>query len=289
MAIDLHIHTTNSDGDYTPKEVVEFALEKNLQAIAITDHDSVSGVEEGLFFGKKHGIEVIPGCEFYAEHMGKWLHMLGYFIDHKCEVIAEFVSRIEDERKKTVVAQIEKLRETGFYLDEEKVFEENAKPMYTTFSNVIFKDKRNSKNELISKYLKTKNHIVRFCMDWMIPGKPFNAPGYTPEASYIISLIEKAGGVPILAHPAATLKEADDYVIDDLLKCGMKGLEIYTSWHNEENEKHYECYSSGKDIIVTCGSDFHGKLKPHARIGEVKNNTYDVVEKLKEAKYQYQP
>lgn len=97
-------------------------------------------------------------------------------------------------------------------------------------------------------------------------------------------MIQETGGVPVLAHPALTLAEKDDYIIDDLIKNGLAGLEIYTSWHQRENEKHYEQYARGKDIIITCGSDFHGSLKPHAKLGEINNNVYEVVEKLKAAK-----
>jgi len=86
-----------------------------------------------------------------------------------------------------------------------------------------------------------------------------------------------------LAHPAVTLTEADYYIIDDLIKHGLIGLEVYTSWHNEENERHYEIYAQDKELVLTCGSDFHGALKPYAKLGEIKNNSYEVVEKLKKS------
>jgi predicted metal-dependent phosphoesterase TrpH len=282
MAVDLHVHTTaSSDGDYTPREIVEMAIKKKLQAVAITDHDSVTGLEEGLYWGDKLGLEVIPGCEFYAQHQGKWLHVLGYFIDYNSLEIKKFSKKIAEERKRTTQKQIEILRQAGFFIEEEKVYAENPMPMFHTFVNVIFADPRNKQNPLLKKYHRVDKAVVRFCMDWMIPGKPLNAPQYTPQAKDIFQLIKRIGGIPVLAHPAATLSEEDDYVIDDLINCGLAGLEVYTSWHNEENEKHYEQYSRARNLILTSGSDFHGSLKPYAKLGEVKNNTYDLVEKLK--------
>jgi predicted metal-dependent phosphoesterase TrpH len=285
MKVDLHVHTiASSDGDYTSREVVEIACQKKLQAIALTDHDSVEGLAEGLYWGGKLGLEVIPGCEFYAQHQGKWLHILGYFIDYKSPHIRAFSRKIEAERKKTVQKQIDILRQANFCLEVEKVYEESARPMFHTYAKVVFAETKNKDNPILKKYHDTDNPLVRFCMDWLVPGKPLNAPQYTPEAREIIRLIKELGGVPVLAHPGATLVEKEDYIIDDLIKHGLIGLEIYTSWHQRKNEQHYERYAKGKNLIITCGSDFHGSLKPYAKLGEIKNNTYAVVEKLKATK-----
>lgn len=285
MQIDLHVHTTaSSDGDYTPREVVEMACKKKLQALAITDHDSVDGLEEGVFWGNKLGLEIVPGCEFYAQHQGKWFHLLGYFIDFKSPEIKAFGEKIIAERKKAVGKQVERLRQANFFIEEESVYKETSKPMYHTYAKVILDEVKNKDNPILKKYHNADNPLLGFCMEWLIPGKPLNVPQYTPEALDIFQLIKGIGGVPVLAHPAVTLAEKDDYIIDDLVKNGLAGLEIYTSWHQRENEEHYEQYARGKELIITSGSDFHGSLKPHAKMGEIKNNVYEVVEKLKAAK-----
>jgi len=284
MVIDLHVHTTaSSDADYTPQEIVEMAVNKKLWTIAIADHDSVAGLEEGLYWGHKLGLEVIPGCEFYTEHKGKWLHILGYFLDFKSPQMISYTQSIIEGRKRTVQKQIGKLKETGLYLEEETVLQRTPSPMYHVYAEVIFADSRNKNNPLLKKYKQVSNPVVGFCMDWVVPGKPLNVPQYSPQAKTVIELIRALGGVPILAHPAVTLTPDDDVIIDDLVKLGLAGLEVYTSWHNEINEKHYEAYMQDKELIVTCGSDFHGKLKPKAKLGEIKNNNYEAVEKLKEA------
>ena len=282
--VDLHVHSTaSSDADFTPRELVEMAINKKLWTIAITDHDSVAGLEEGLYWGNKLGLEIIPGCEFNAEHKGKWLHILGYFIDHHDPEIINYCRSIDKKRKNDVFKQVEKLNEVGFFLETEQIYQETPDPMFHTFSQVLFADSRNKNNRILKKYRQDENAIVKFCMDWLIPGKPLNAPREISQAEDIFQLIYNIGGIPVLAHPALTLSKADDYLIDELINLGLVGLEIYTSWHNEVNEKHYEKYVQDKELIVTSGSDFHGTLKPYAILGETKNNTYEVVKRLKKS------
>ena len=284
MVVDLHVHTTaSSDADYTPREIVEMAINKKLWTIAIADHDSVAGLEEGLYWGHKLGLEVIPGCEFYTEHKGKWLHILGYFLDFTSAEMARYTQSIVEGRKKTVQKQIEMLRGAGLYLEEEQIIQKNPSPMYHVYAEVIFADPRNKNSSLLKKYRQDVNPIVGFCMDWLVPGKPLNVPQYSPQAKTVIQLIRNSGGTSIIAHPAVTLTIDDDDIIDDLVKYGLAGVEIYTSWHKEINEKHYEAYVQDKELISTCGSDFHGTLKPKAKLGEIKNNSYEVVEKLKKS------
>ncbi len=282
MAVDLHIHTTaSSDGEFSPREIIEFAKANQLQAIALTDHDTVNGLEEGLFWGERYGLEVIPGCEISSSHKGKWLHILGYFIDYRRREITSLCDRLRDEWQQNIDAQIAKLREAGFYLEKDKVLEDSPLPMFNSYGTAIFADARNDRNQLINDYRSQENPVIRFCMDWIVPGRPYNAPQGTPEAEEVIDIISVIGGVPILAHPGATLHAEDDAVIDDLLRFGIAGLEVFCSYHKEDQEQYYLNYCREHELLVTCGSDFHGKLKPHVRMGQVKNNTYDVVERLK--------
>jgi predicted metal-dependent phosphoesterase TrpH len=282
MAVDLHMHTSaSSDGEFSPRAIVELAKANQLQAIALTDHDTVNGLDEGLYWGERYGLEVIPGCEIASGHGGKWLHILGYFIDHHHHEMAQLCSRLQNQWLQNIDAQIVKLRDAGFYLEKEKVLEDSPRPMFNSYGTAIFQDARNDQNELINQYRGQENYIVRFCMDWIVPGRPYNAPQGTPAAEEIIGIIKDIGGVPILAHPGATLQADDDTIIDDLVRSGCAGLEVFCSYHQEEQEQHYLRYCLEHDLLITCGSDFHGKLKPHVRMGQVKNNTYEVVERLK--------
>ncbi|TWH51896.1 PHP domain-containing protein [Sporomusa sp. KB1] len=280
--VDLHIHTAASgDGEYSPQEIVKLAKTNQLQAIAITDHDTVYNVEEAIYWGKNCGIEVIPGCEFSTIYKEKWLHVLGYFIDYTHPDITHWCDIIEKGRKENIDAQIARLREAGFYLDKEKVLENGPQPMPICYSQAIFLDDRNTHNRLLNQYRFQDNHILQFCIDWIVTGRPYNAPRYIPGVQDVIRLIVQSGGVPVLAHPAATLSISDDSLLRDLLEFGLMGIEAFTTWHTKEQEDHYFQFCRKSGIIATCGSDFHGKSKPHIRIGQVRNNSYEVVELLK--------
>ena len=289
MAIDLHIHTVASaDGEFSPQEIIQLAKKAQLQAIAITDHDSVQAVEEALYWGQKNGIEVIPGCEFSSGYGKKWLHVLGYFIDYHHPDIKQWCKRIETGRRENADAQIAKLREAGFYLEKDKVLENGVQPMPMSYSRAIFSDPRNDNHPLLDRYRSQKNPILNFCVDWIVTGRPYNAPQHISEVKDVICLIKQCGGVPVLAHPAVTLGMEEDALISDFLAAGLRGIEVYTTWHSEEEERHYAQFCEQKGVLRTCGSDFHGKKnKPHIRIGQVKNNSDEVVEQLKKYRKSY--
>ena len=287
MAVDLHIHSiASSDGELSAKELVEMALNLNLEAIAIADHDSIKSVEEGLFWGNKYGIEVIPACELVGKHLEKALHILAYFVDSRNQRLLNLLDKVEDARRQVIDLQIAKLRRAGFYLEKEKVMEEcnYTVPVAGSFVNVIFADKRNKENPLIEEYREKDNCVVRFAFAYLDMGKPYYVPQYIPDAVEVISIIQASGGIPIIAHPGSNLTKDETAVIDDLLNYGLLGLEAYTSHHNEEQEQYYLDYCQSKKIVYTCGSDFHGRFKPKVKMGAIKNNSYEVLERLKSLK-----
>jgi len=283
MTVDLHIHTVASgDGEFAPREIIERAKEAKLHAIAITDHDSVASLEEAIHWGEKAGIEVIPGCEFSASYKDKWFHILGYFIDDCHPGILEWCRRIDKARQDNVDAQIAKLREGGFYLDKDKVLEIGTQPMPICYGGAIFADSRNDHNQLLKPYRLLDNPVLRFCLDWIVTGRPYNSPQYIPGVNEAVDCIVQCGGVPVLAHPAATLSLTDTILLKELLELGIVGVEAFTTWHTKEQEDYYFQFCQEKGILATSGSDFHGKSKPHIRIGQARNNSYDIVRRLKE-------
>jgi predicted metal-dependent phosphoesterase TrpH len=287
VAVDLHIHSiASSDGEFTARELVEMALQLKLKAIAVADHETVKSVEEGVSWGEKLGVEVIPACEIVSKHLGVTLHILGYFVDIKSEQLLNLCKKVDEARIQVIDVQIAKLREAGFYLDKEKVMEDcnNTIPVGGSYVNVVFADPRNRENPLIKEYMQKDNYVVRFLFDYLNVGKPFYVPQYIPEAVEVIKVFEASGGLPILAHPGSTLTKEQTYIIDDLLKQGILGLEVYTSHHNEDQEKYYFAYCQEKNLLYTSGSDYHGRFKPKVKLGQIKNNTYEVVKALKKLK-----
>lgn len=283
MKIDLHIHTLASgDGEFSPQSIIEFAKAKQLDAIAITDHDSIDSIKDALYYGEKYGIEVIPGCEFSAQYQDKWLHILGYYIDYQHPSVIEWCCKIQASLGENVDLQIAKLQEAGFFLEKEQVIGYSSQPMPASYGKALFLDPRNDAHPLLMPYRTQENYIVKFCMDWLVTGRPYNAPRKIPKAQEAINLILASGGVPVLAHPGATLALDEDRLICELMEFGIMGVEAFTTWHTPQQETHYERFCKENRILATCGSDFHGQAKPHIQLGQVKNNQYEVLERLKD-------
>ena len=282
MAVDLHIHTVASgDGEFSPQAIIRFAKEKELETIAITDHDSVDSVEEAICLGEKCGIEVIPACEFSSRYEDTWLHILGYFLDYQSPAIREWCRNIAKNRLDNVDEQIAKLQEAGLYIDKEEFLKENPQPMPICYGKALFEDARNKNNKLLEPYREMDNRLVQFALDWLVSGQAYNVPQALPSAEDVISLIVNNGGIPVLAHPAVTLGTSSDDVISKFLSLGVQGIEASTSWHKKEEQDYYLQFCQEKNILATCGSDFHGRSKPNIALGQVENNSNEVVEQLK--------
>ena len=221
-----------------------------------------------------------------GKHQGKTIHILGYFIEIEDHGLHQLFTKVEETRRQIIDPQIAKPREAGFYLEKEDVMKEcnYTVPVNGSFVNVIFADPRNQDNPLIKEYKQKDNYVVRFAFDYLNVGKTFYVSQYVPDAVEAISVIYGSGGIPILAHPGSNLTIEETEVIDDLLNYGLLGLEVYTSHHNEEQEQYYLDYCRRNKIVYTCGSDFHGRFKPKVKMGGDKNNTYEVVERLKRLK-----
>lgn len=287
MAIDLHIHTNaSSDGEFTAQEIVEMSAKIGLETISLTDHDSVASVEAGMMWGAKYKIEVIPGCELFSQYKGKFLHILGYYIDPLNPELQGLCKRAAEESVKRIDQQIETLRGGGYYLEKEKVLEQCAHtaPLYSNYVEAIFEDERNKNNPVVKEYSQMDMGVIEFCRDFMCMGKVFYIPQYIPAAELVLNTIRQSGGVPVLAHPAVNLREDENPIIDELVALGLVGLEVYTSHHTPDNEKFYEQYCRERQLLYTCGSDFHGFFKPSVKLGDIKKNTREVVEALKAAR-----
>ncbi|MDD4146526.1 MAG: PHP domain-containing protein [Clostridia bacterium] len=286
MVVDLHVHTTaSSDGDYTPREIVEMAVKKKIRVLAITDHDSVAAVEAGIRWGVAYNVEVIPGCELFTQYQGRFLHILGYYIDPRDPDLVELCERSAADSVKRIDLQIKALREGGFYLEKEKVLEQcqRSSPLYSNYVQAIFEDARNSNNPVVREYQQKDMGVIQFCRKFMCMGKEFYIPQFIPEAEEVLNIIRKSGGISVLAHPGVNLKKEENFIIDDLVRLGLAGLEVYTSHHQLEDEKFYADYCKEHQLIYTSGSDFHGSFKPKVKLGEIKNNSLQVVEMLKKA------
>jgi len=300
--VDLHLHTVASDGSETATTLVERAQELGLAAIAITDHDSIGSVREALEAGERHGVEVIPGVEIGIAHdPGRHLveiDILGYFVDPDFDELENVLQRLQDAKNGKLDKQVAVLTENGLSIDAAEVLEVAAGD--TVRRPHIWKVLHKHHPDFPSKEFFDR---TSYGGDWHV-SKDFSL---TLEES--VSLIERAGGVPVLAHPGAyntTFAKGGamvDPVVDEIIAtcagAGVRGLEVFYTYdknrpfHNGEPlitkdqlaelVQHYASLAERHGMLKTGGTDFHGVTKPQISVGEV-DATYALVEGLKAAR-----
>lgn len=276
MYIDLHIHTTESDGSLTPSQVVRYAKEKGLKAIAITDHDTIHGNEEAIKEGISAGVEVIPGVEISVDYSPGTMHMLGYFITTEDPILNEKLTLLQDSRADRNPKIIEKLNKLGLSLTYDEVVQVSGggqvgRPHIAQI--LMKKGYTKSIKEAFDKYLGK--------------GAPAYLDKFRLSAVEAITMITDAGGIPVLAHPFTLhLKSSDelDALLKKLVNQGLQGLEVYYSEHDERKTSSYRLLAKRYNLAITGGSDFHGKNMKGIDLGTGRGNLkipYTVLENLK--------
>lgn len=273
--VDLHAHTTASDGSLSPRELVELAHRNGLKALGITDHDTIDGWDEAREAAAPLGIEIVPGVELSTSYEGGRFHLLGYFVDPESQII-ETLRRIQKARANRNDVIFENLRDLGVPLEEAEVYAlagPNGLLGRPHFARaMVDRGYVASTQEAFDKYL--------------ADGKPAYATKdvLTPEEA--IAGIHEAGGVAIWAHPPLNKKFTLEQLEDELqrwISWGLDGLETRygryvpeeTAWANGMVEKY--------NLIEGGGSDFHGASKPDISLGTTTAGSVpdDVLEKLK--------
>ena len=257
--IDLHTHSLCSDGAQTPIDVVRTARDAGLSAIALSDHDSIVGVQEAMDAGKAMGVEVIPAVELSAQSDTE-LHILGYFIDiHNKELqdTMAYALRVRDERQEETCR---KLNEQGFDITMDEVREEahgNSVLCRAHFAQIMVrKGYAPSVQEAFSKYLSVGCYAYS------------NRQALTgPEA---VSLIRRAGGIAVAAH-LHLIKMPDDALreyLRSLIPYGLDGVEGYYTDYTPDMEQRYRAMAQELGLVISGGTDYHGANKPHISIGK---------------------
>ncbi len=272
--IDLHTHTVNSDGSMTAAELVRHAKAAGLRAIAITDHDSIDGVNEAVEEGKKIGLEVVPGIELSADSDTE-THILGLYIDIQNPALKEALRGALISRQERMAATSDLLKQLGFDVPIEEVKAlapggivgraHHAKLM-------VEKGYVSSVKEAFDKYL------------------AFGKPAYNNRQKLTdrecVELIRECGGFSFLAHPHLT-KKPDDVLIEfvkELKSYGLCGIEGYYSEYTQEQQGKYQKLAFDLELKICGGTDFHAAMKPHIKIGVGYGNMhipYSVLEKIR--------
>ncbi len=246
MKADLHIHTTASDGRLRPGEVLRAAAGLGVEVISITDHDSVEGISEALSEAAGcPGVIVVPGVEISTDDQATEVHVLGYYVDHLDVNFNSRLQELRDSRFERGRRMVSKLAGLGVKIDFDRVLE--------------LADGGAVGRPHVAQAMLETGHIDSF-RDAFTRYIGRNAPAYVPRKKLTpaeaVMVVVKAGGLPVLAHPADTPRL--DSLILSLVKSGMVGLEVYYSSYAPEVVSRLKALAKRYDLIATGGSDFHG-------------------------------
>lgn len=272
--IDLHVHTTASDGTFRPAEAVRLARDMGLAAMAVTDHDTTDGYAEAAAAGRELGVEVIPGIEISTTFRSS-VHVLGYFIDPDSEHLRPVLDWVQQDREQRNRRMAELMAADGLPVDYEA--------MHERFGGLIG---RPHFGELLVE-LGLASSVQDAFDHYIEKGQKYYLPRHFLSIEHSIEVILQAGGVPVLAHPFqyrlddAQLRE----LIEHCLAHGLRGMECLYSGYSEEQSGYLLALAREYGLQPTGGSDFHGSVKPHIQLGSGTGGLcvpYEYLERLKE-------
>jgi predicted metal-dependent phosphoesterase TrpH len=244
--VDLHSHTTASDGTLSPRELVRAAVKRGVRVLAITDHDSTDGLAEALDEAAKHPpLTIVPGLEINCDVPGAEVHVLGYCVDYDAAWFQEFLRDQRAERVARVHRIAARLAELGMPIDPADVF-------------AIVKEGSAGRPH-VAQVMVQRGYVssVREAFDkWLHASGPANVPRkrFTPMEA--VAIIRRAGGVPVLAHPGLAGR---DELVPDLVAAGLMGIETYYAEHSAAQTAHYKDLCRQHGLVATGGSDYHGE------------------------------
>ena len=261
--IDLHAHTTASDGSLSPTELVDKAADLGLSALAVTDHDTLGGLPEAAQAAFRRGITFVPGVELSVEDAGGRFHLLGYLFDSDDATLQGSLKRLRESRAARNAQMAEKMAALGLPVTMDDVRAEAgedaeviARPHFA--QALIKKGVVGSVREAFDRYLST--------------GKPLYLPKDVLTPADAIQLLHDAGGLAVMAHPGlvALNDAALAQRIESLAReAGLDGIEAYYSQHGPAQTERFLALAQRLGLLVTGGSDFHGTPKPHVPLGVV--------------------
>jgi predicted metal-dependent phosphoesterase TrpH len=256
--IDLHLHTTHSDGSFSAAEVVRLAHQAKVTTLAITDHDIVSGIPEAIATGAELGIDIIPGVEISSRVGENELHILGYFLNWQDQELSQRLATLRESRHSRNPQIIDRLRALG--LD-------------VTYDEVKALAGTDAVGRPHIARLLMEKHYVTSAKDafdrYLANGRPAYVARELPPPADAIAWIKAAGGVAVLAHPtwATSAGEELEPLLVALKAAGLGGIEVHYSTHTKRQTTKYLGLAKKLDLLITGGSDFHGITKPDIEVG----------------------
>lgn len=258
LRIDLHTHTDRSDGTFSPAELVRLAAERELDVVAITDHDTTDALAEGTAEGERVGVEVVPGVELSAEHDGRSVHVLAYWVDVGNLAFQDELRRLRDQRLRRGELMVERLAELGVPVSFDRVLE------IARGGNVV--------RPHVAQALVEAGHVdsEEQAFDvWIGDDRPAHVPKHALAPVDAVGLIRRAGGAAVVAHPGMWDGEAPlpRELIADMAEAGLAGLEAEHTDHRPEQRERYRSLAAQLGLVPTGGSDCHGTRYDPVRLG----------------------
>lgn len=251
--IDLHTHTTASDGALAPGALVERAHELGIRTLAVTDHDTLAGVPAAAAAAAARGMELLPGIEITAVHRGRDVHVLAYFLEPDPAGLAPFLADQRRDRTRRAREMSARLAALGVPVDLEDVIagaEAGGKAVA---------------RPTVARALLDAGHVTSLqqAFDrWLADGRPAYVPRSGAPPAEVVRLVRRSGGLPVLAHPGLLRR---DELIPELAEAGLGAVEAYHSDHDPRAEARYLQVAARHGLAVSGGSDFHGDDHPRAR------------------------
>ena len=280
MRIDLHIHSTASDGTLSPLEILTLAQDLNIAAISITDHDTLDGSKDVLSFGIPPSVKFLTGVEISSEPPPSFscagsFHILGYAVDVDHPELNHTLSMLRDSRKRRNPQILELLSHLGIEITLEEV-------------RNLAGDSQLGRPH-IAQFMVEKGYVPSIDAafdEYLGNGKPAYVDRFRFECEKTIKAILNAGGIPVLAHPLLLGIKKDDILKDliaALTEMGLRGIEVYYPEHTKNLIAYYSRLASHFNLLITGGTDFHGDIKPEIKMGVGKGDflvPYELYEKL---------
>ncbi len=260
---DLHVHSNYSDGTCTPAEVVALAKEANLTAVALCDHNTVSGLPEFLAAAAGSGVEGIPGTEFSTDYKGVELHILGLFIKPAhYAAVTQRAQRYLLDKEQSNIDLCSALCAAGLEIDYRQIKEKTVDG---------FVNRAVIGAELVR--LGHADSVQQAFKTWLSPKRGYYIPPKRPDAFEIIRFIKSIGAVAVLAHPFLNLDQPElEEFLPQAVKAGLDGMEVYYSKYDEESTALSVELAEKYGLLPSGGSDFHGQNKPDIAIGVGRGN-----------------
>ncbi|MDO5344595.1 MAG: PHP domain-containing protein [Lachnospiraceae bacterium] len=277
--IDLHVHSTCSDGTFSPASLAEYAARKGLQAFALTDHDTLEGIPEAAKAADACGIELIPGIEFSTAYQEQDLHILGLDLDCSNPVLLEEIGQLQEERKRRNQKMIDKMAADGINISKEQ--------MIAAFGDTLWTRAH------FARYLEQTGYVTHMWdafQTYIGDHCPYYIPREKTSPFHIVRLIRDTGGIPVLAHPFQYHldEEGLTVLIKALKQSGLLGIEAIYSTHTKAQENEIRKLARNFGLCISGGSDFHGANKPDIDLGTGKGNLeipYELLERLRAARF----